>query len=75
MAATKKMPGGGWQAGTGQDKMDCFEDTTTVCMRQLVKIALPWIAAAVPACCSPGGWAGRYLGCLSAFALVKGGRS
>ena len=47
MYPTKKMPGGGWRAGTGRDKMDCSKDITTVCMRQLVKIALPWIAAII----------------------------
>jgi hypothetical protein len=47
MAATKKMPGGGWGAGTGRGTMDCFKDTTAWCKRQLVKIALPWIAAII----------------------------
>ena len=71
MYPTKKMPGGGWQAGTGQDKMDCFENTTLWCMRQLVKFALPWIAAIIIPFCSPSGKPGRFIDRLSV--LAEGG--
>ncbi len=46
-------------------------NTKAWCFRQLVKFALPWIAAAVTAFCSPSGKAGRSLDRLLIF--VEGG--
>jgi hypothetical protein len=46
MIPTKRKPGG-WQAGTGQDKTDCFKDTTMWCNRQFLKFTLPYIAAII----------------------------
>jgi hypothetical protein len=42
----KKNPGG-WQAGPGQDRTDYLKNTTAWCLRQAVKITLPYIACAI----------------------------
>jgi hypothetical protein len=44
---TKKEHPDGWQAGPGQKMVDCLKNTTAWCLRQAVKIALPWIAAVI----------------------------
>jgi hypothetical protein len=63
----------GWQATPGSGKFVSINKniTPTWCFRQLVKFALPWIAAAVTAFCSPSGKAGRSLDRLLIF--VEGG--
>jgi hypothetical protein len=67
MLPTKRKPGG-WQAITGQDKMDYFKDTTAWCKRQLAKLTLPYIAAIVIPFCSPSGKPGRFLDRLNVMA-------
>ncbi|MCF8077153.1 MAG: hypothetical protein K9K63_06090 [Desulfotignum sp.] len=50
MDAKKNTPAatwGKWGSEPGQGKTDYLKDTTAWCLRQLVKIALPWIAGVI----------------------------